>query len=215
MTKNKLHTALTVCIDVQGLRSFITRATVENLGGVNDNPVMFELCQSLTTFIQELPDDEKASVFAEGVGLDQLCSYKIKTTISDQYLTPAFFTVCDLLGYGLFSFFHDGSACDLSGALFARFGNNLFVEDASRDVCRAVIEYAVPSGLLGAYSFSAMESDIKNTSYSVPPRSGHETVLNAYKAMALDGLFKFNAMVLPFIKLYIPMDVYLFTKDID
>lgn len=215
MKENKLHTALTVCIDVQGLRSFLARATLENLNGVNDNPVMLELRRDLLNFLDDLSENENASVFCDGVSIDKLCSFKIKTSLIDCHYSPAFFTVCDLLGYGLFTGISDNRAHDIMDYVYDKLGGSLYNTEAMHYMCRAVVQYAVPAGLLGAYTFARMESDLVKAGYF--SRLGHnkDHIFDTYKSMVAPALIDFNAMVLPFIKLYMPMDTYLLTKNIN
>lgn len=213
MNKNKLHPIATLCIDVAGLRELIIRMSVENAGGCNDNPVMFELCQQLTERVRDWAAGDGAVKFHSDVPRSVLARIDIETILSDQAIHPCMFTVADLLGWGVFAHDSESVARSFRDDLVGTFGRDgLASADCMKLVCQRVISYAVPACCVGVQSYQSQYTEIMRTAYSVPPASDNSVINKAYLAMASDGFYKFNMMVLPYIKIFTPMDEYLIAK---
>lgn len=213
----KKYNVMALCLDVMGLRELVARMTVDNLGDCNDNPVMFELAQQFTEFMQSLPDDENAHAFHKFVPMDVLCAYDLSTCIKADCISACMFTVCDLLGYGIFSHDNDCTAKELKTTLDAMAFTNGNTEKASDDmlelVSRYVASYAVPDADIGTTFYMSEFEELKGTGYDVPPASSNDTIYKAYLSMASDAVYRFTALIMPYIKLYNRMDDYLLGDD--
>lgn len=213
MSKTKLHTIATLCIDVAGLRDLIVRMSVDNAGGCNDNPVMFELCQQLCARVKDWAAGDGAVKFHRDVPCSVLARVDVDTCLSDQAVHPCMFTVADLLGWGVFTHDSESEARSFRDDLVGTFGRDgLASEDCMRLVCQRVISYAVPDCDVGVQSYQSQYTEIMNTGYSVPSASENSVINKAYLAMATDGFYQFNMMVLPYIKIFTPMDEYLISN---
>ena len=216
MNKNKLHTVMTLCVDVAGLRELIVRMSVENAGGCNDNPVMVELCQQLCEQVRGWAAGDGAVKFHDDVPRSVLARVDVATCLTDQAVLPCMFTVADLLGWGVFSHDSEHEARSFRDDLLGTFGRDgLNTADCMKLVCQRVISYAVPDCCIGVQAYSSMYDVIKDTEYSVPPASCSSVINKAYLEMASDGFYKFNIMVLPYIKIFTPMDEYLLSDRDD
>lgn len=216
---SKKYNVMALCLDVYGLRELIERMSVDNLGGCNDNPVMFELAQQFTEFMNGLPDDENAHAFHKFVPMNVLCAYNVTTCINGDCVNACMFTVCDLLGYGIFSHDNDRTAKELKTTLDAMAFTNGNKDKASDEmlelVSRHVASYAVLDGNVGTACYASEFEELKGTGYDVPPSSSNETINKAYLSMASDAVYRFTSLVLPYIKLYNCMDDYLLGDDVE
>lgn len=202
-----MFTVMKLAIDVQGLFNLVERMTLENVGGCNESPIMIELCDQLSNWLGDLANDPHASTFLPHMPMAECASFLIETSTDTVWSLPQFFTVCDLFGYGVFSY---GSAGD-----FQRLYDDVAPllksspDDCIAAVCKHVARAVNTAGCLGVLSSAARYDDLKGTGYDVPPDSTGETIEAAYLSMSGDALYRFHMLVLPYLRIYERMDDYL------
>ena len=189
-----MNTVVTVLANVQALDRLIEKFTLDNLAGCNDNPVMIELVDRLHGCLHDGEHPELTHEI-KGCDLDDQQWLQIPLTTSIDGCSPMeIITSLDLFGMGALVAFTSSDYCELMDELYCRH-ITAQCEEGHRYVCKRLVSRAVRAGVLG-YSYPAMQDDLANTAYAVPPSSSNDTIERAYIDMATEALFAFDALVM-------------------
>lgn len=189
-----MNTVVTVLVNVQALDRLIEKFTLDNLAGCNDNPVMIELVNRLHECLHENAHPELTHEI-KGCDLDDQQWLQIPLTTSIDGCQPMeIITSLDLFGEGALSAFTTSDYRELMDELYCRH-ITAQCKEGRRYICQSIVCRAVRAGILG-YSYSAMQADLANTAYAVPPSSSNDTIERAFIDMATDAQFTFDALVM-------------------